>query len=239
MRTIQDMNIIILMGGSNSRIGKEKAFLKIGEKTILEIMLEKLSQIRTKGDRIILATKSPSRISLVRKEKNLSSPHSTVDIVGDLIPGAGPLGGIYSGLMVSSTEYNLVFACDIPFLNVNLIQYMLRKKTDYDVLIPKHGHYLEPLHASYSRSILPVIKEKIEQGAYKIQSIFPRVKVKYITEKEMEKFGNWRRFFFNMNTLSELKKARKIFKQNFRERGKLFSNLCITESLLVQDEGGK
>ena len=226
------------MGGSNRRIGKEKAFLEIGEKTILEMMLEKLNQIRKKGDRIILATKPPGRISLVRKEKKLSSPHGTVDIVGDLIPGAGPLGGIYSGLMASSTEYNFVFACDMPFLNVNLIQYMLRKKTDYDVLIPKYGDCLEPLHGVYSKSIIPAIKEKIEQGSYRIQSIFPltsilspkrrgnkngisnRVKVKYITEKEMEKFGNWREFFFNINTLSELKKARKIFKQNFRERGK-------------------
>ncbi len=275
------------MGGSNRRIGKEKAFLKIENKTILEIMLEKLNQIRKKGDRIIIAgnnisslqrrlskffssrketisfdsresipstpveqrdltTKSPSKISPIMGKKKFSSQHGIVDVVSDLIPGAGPLGGIYSGLMVSSTEYNFVFACDMPFLNVNLIQYMLRKKTDYDVLIPKYGDCLEPLHGVYSKSIIPVIKEKIEQGNYRIQSILPLtsilspkgrgnkdgisngvnlepsngVKVKYITEKEMEKFGNWREFFFNINTLSELKKARKIFKQNFRERGK-------------------
>ena len=224
------------MGGSNRRIGKEKAFFKIGNKTILKIMLEKLNQIRKKGDRIILATKSHNRISSIMEEKKFSSQHGIVDVVSDLIPGAGPLGGIYSGLMVSSTEYNFVFACDMPFLNVNLIEYMLRKKTDYDVLIPKHGYYLEPLHAVYSRSILPVIKERIEQGNYRIQSIFPLtlilspkgrgnkdgisngvnlepsngVKVKYITEREMEQFGNWREFFFNINTLSDLKEARRI-----------------------------
>jgi len=232
------MNIIILMGGSNKRIGEEKAFIKIGGKTILEIMLEKLNQIRKKGDRIILATKSHNRISSIMEEKKLSFQHGPVDVVGDLISGTGPLGGIHSGLAASSTRYNFVFACDMPFLNVNLIQYMLRKKTDYDVLIPKYGDCLEPLHGVYSKSIIPVIKEKIEQGSYRIQSIFPltsilspkgrgnkngisnRVKVEYITEKEMEQFGNWRDFFFNINTLSELKKARKIFKQNFRERGK-------------------
>lgn len=233
------MNIIILMGGSNRRIGKEKTFLKIGEKTILEMMLEKLNQLRKKDDRIIIVTNDISSLQGRLSKSKFFSQHGTIDVVGDLIPGAGPLGGIYSGLMASSTEYNFVFACDMPFLDVNLIQHMLRKKADYDVLIPKYGDCFEPLHAVYSRSILPVIKERIEQGTCKIQSIFSKVKVKYITEREMEKFGNWREFFFNINTLSELKKARKIFKQNFRERGKLFSNLCITESLLVQDKGDK
>ncbi|MCK4418178.1 molybdenum cofactor guanylyltransferase [Candidatus Aerophobetes bacterium] len=233
------MNIIILMGGNNRRIGKEKAFLKIGNKTILKIMLEKLNQLRKKDDRIIIVADNISSLQGRLSKSKFFSQHGTIDVVSDLIPGAGPLGGIYSGLAASSTEYNLVLACDMPFLNVNLIQHMLRKKSDYDILIPKYGDCFEPLHAVYSKNILPVIKQKIEQESYRIQSIFSRVKVKYITERDMEKFGNWQQFFFNINTLSELKKARKIFKQSFRERGKLFSNLCITESLLVQDKGGK
>ena len=211
------MTGIILAGGKSRRMKKDKALLQIGKKQVIELIIEKLKIVF--DDVVIIGNFS------------LDCRFSGARLIEDMVSEKGPSGGIYTGLSVSQSKYNFICGCDMPFLNVNLIQYMLRRKTDYDILIPKYGDCLEPLHAIYSKSILPVIKKKIEQGTYRIQSIFPKVKVKYITEKEMEKFRDWRHFFFNINTLSDLRSARKIFKQNFQECGKLFSNLCITESL--------
>jgi len=190
------MTGIILAGGKSQRMKKNKVLLQINKKLVIESIVEKLKIVF--DDIVIIGNLS------------LDCRFSGVKLVKDMVFEKGPLGGIYTGLSVSQSKYNFICGCDMPFLNINLIQYMVRKKTDYNVVIPKYGDCFEPLHAVYSKSIIPVIKEKIEQGPYSIQSIFPKVKVKYITEKEMEKFGNWRKFFFNINTPSQLKKAIRI-----------------------------
>jgi molybdopterin-guanine dinucleotide biosynthesis protein A len=190
------MTGIILAGGKSRRMKKNKVLLQIDKKLVIESIVEKLKIVF--DDVFIIGNLS------------LDCRFSGVRLVKDMVSEKGPLGGIYTGLSVSQSKYNFICGCDMPFLNINLIQYMVRKKTDYNVVIPKYGDCFEPLHAVYSKSIIPVIKEKIEQGPYSIQSIFPKVKVKYITEKEMEKFGNWRKFFFNINTPSQLKKAIRI-----------------------------
>jgi len=190
------MTGIILAGGKSRRMKKNKVLLQIDKKLVIESIVEKLKIVF--DDVVIIGNFS------------LDYRFSGVRLVKDIVSEKGPLGGIYTGLSVSQSKYSFICGCDMPFLNINLIQYMVRKKTDYNVLIPKYGDCFEPLHAMYSKSIIPVIKEKIEQGTYSIQSIFPKVKVKYITEKEMEKFGNWREFFFNINTPSHLKTARRM-----------------------------
>jgi len=190
------MTGIILAGGKSRRMKKNKVLLQIDKKLVIESIVEKLKIVF--DDVVIIGNFS------------LDYRFSGVRLVKDIVSEKGPLGGIYTGLSVSQSKYSFICGCDMPFLNINLIQYMVRKKTDYNVLIPKYGDCFEPLHAMYSKSIIPVIKEKIEQGTYSIQSIFPKVKVKYITEKEMEKFGNWQEFFFNINTPSHLKTARRM-----------------------------
>jgi molybdopterin-guanine dinucleotide biosynthesis protein A len=190
------MTGIILAGGKSRRMKKNKLLLKINKNLVIETIVEKLKSVF--DDVFIICNSFPGcRFSGVR-------------LVKDMVSEKGPLGGIYTGLSVSQSKYNFICGCDMPFLNIDFIQYMIGKKTDYNILIPKYGDSFEPLHAVYSKSIIPVIKEKIEQGDCSIQSIFPKVKVKYITEKEMEKFGNWQEFFFNINTPFHLKNARRI-----------------------------
>ena len=190
------MTGIIIAGGKSRRMKKNKLLLQIDKKLVIETIVEKLKIV---FDDVFIICNS-----------FLDCRFSGVRLVKDMVSEKGPLGGIYTGLSVSQSKYNFICGCDMPFLNIDLIQYMVRKKTDYNVLIPKYGDRFEPLHAVYSKSIIPVIKEKIEQGTCSIQSIFPKVKVKYITEKEMEKFGNWQEFFFNINTPFHLKKAIRI-----------------------------
>jgi len=200
------MNIILLSGGRNQRIGREKAFIEIRGKSILEIVLEKLNRVKAEKDKIILVA---NRLSFYQEKIRNNPSFSKIisKITGDLIFNAGPLGGIYSGLAVSDSMYNFVFACDMPFLNVRLIQYMLNKEVDYDILVPKYDKYFEPLHAIYSKRILPLIKRNLENGIYQIQSIFSEARTKYVTKSEMERFGRWKDFFFNINTIDDLREA--------------------------------
>ena len=190
------MAAIILSGGNNQRIGAEKAFLQIGQKTIIEREIAVLSTIFT---RIIIVTNCPEKYK-----------HLEVDLIPDLIPGKGPLGGIYSGLAISEDEHNFLVSCDLPFLNTDLIFYMKEIIGHYEVIIPRLGRFLEPLHAIYSKGCLTSIKKYLDQNDLRIKSFFTEVRVKYIDKTEVEGFDPEGVAFFNVNTEENLKRARLI-----------------------------
>ena len=173
-----------------------KAFLQIGQKTIMEREIEVLSSLFS---RIIVVSNTPE-----------SHEHLRVSLVSDLVPGKGPLGGIYSGLMASKDEYNFVVGCDLPFLNTGLISYMIGLINDHDIIVSKLNGLVEPLHAIYSKRCLIPIKRQLDINELKIQSFFGEVKVRYIRESEIKKYNPKGIAFFNVNTEEDLGKARLI-----------------------------
>ena len=191
------MNIVILAKGESTRIGKGKAFLRVGKDRILDDMLRKIKGIKACDEEIILVTNFPSLYKSY-----------DVKIARDIIPHAGPLGAVYTGLTVSRALYNFILACDMPFISTDLIQYMCQKEKDYDILVPRYQGYFESLHAIYSRSTVPRIREHLHQGIFKIQSLFSRVRTRYIQEEELNFFENWRSSFFNINKEVDLRRAR-------------------------------
>ena len=190
------MVAIILSGGNNRRMLRDKAFLQIGQKTIIEREIEILS---TLFSRIIVVTNAPE-----------NHAHLAAELVPDLIPGKGPLGGIYSGLISSKDEYSFVVGCDVPFLNAGLISYMIEARNGYDAVVPKLSGFVEPLHAVYSRHCLMPIKRQLNRNELKIQSFFHEAKVRYIRESDIKRYDPKGIAFLNVNTEDDLKKARLV-----------------------------
>lgn len=186
----------ILSGGNNRRMLRDKAFLQIGQKTIIERQIEVLS---TLFSRIIVVTNTPE-----------SHEHLRANLVSDLVPGKGPLGGIYSGLIASKDKYNFVVSCDLPFLNAGLISYMIEVTKGHDIVVPKLNGFVEPLHAVYSKHCLIPIKRQMDRNELKIQSFFGELKVRYIREHHIKRYNPKDIAFFNVNTEDDLKKARSI-----------------------------
>lgn len=190
------MVAIILSGGNNRRMLHNKAFLQMGQKSIIEREIEVLS---TFFSRIIVVTNTPE-----------NHEHLRVSLVSDVVPGKGPLGGIYSGLMASKDKYNSVVSCDLPFLNAGLISYMIELTEGHDIVVPRLNGLVEPLHAIYSKHCLIPIKRQLDRNELKIQSFFGEVKVRYIRESEIKKYDPKGIAFFNVNTEEDLGKARLI-----------------------------
>lgn len=188
------MVAIILSGGNNRRMLHNKAFLQMGQKSIIEREIEVLS---TLFSRIIVVTNTPE-----------NHEHLRVSLVSDVVPGKGPLGGIYSGLMASKDKHNFVVSCDLPFLNAGLISYMIELTEGHDVVVPRLNGLVEPLHAIYSKHCLIPIKRRLDRNELKIQSFFGEVKVRYIRESEIKKYDPKGITFFNVNTEEDLEKAR-------------------------------
>jgi molybdopterin-guanine dinucleotide biosynthesis protein A len=194
-----DIGYIILAGGKSRRLGRNKLKEVIGGTTLFNRVINVLSTF--KGEIIIVKAEDSSIPDI------LTYPQITV--VQDLYPGKGMIGGIVTGLSASRNYYNLVVAGDMPFLNLNLLRYMISITESNDLVAYKNKNELEPLHAIYSRNCLPVLKE-IMQNNQRIYELLNRVKVRYLSSAELNRYDPEHISFFNVNTEADLLTAHEI-----------------------------
>jgi len=183
------MTGIVLSGGENRRMGKDKAFLKIAGIPMIEHVLAALRSI---ANRVIIVTNSP----------RLYASYDA-SVIRDVSDKRGPLTGIYTGLLHSQDEYNFVVACDMPFLNSQLLSYMAGLSEGYDVVLPRIDDFVEPLHAVYNRRLIPIIENHLQRDARQIKTVFKDVRVCYVSEREIDRFDPRRRSLKNLNTPQE------------------------------------
>lgn len=187
---------IILAGGKNTRIGRNKAAETIGGKTILERVIARVSPLVTE----ILIVTSAERTSFK------GSGQAT--ILTDAYPGQGPLGGIYTGLAAAGSEYSLVVASDMPFLNTKLLGYMLEQAAGFEAVVPRvDGGMIEPLHAVYALSCRKNIKERMDSNQLSVNQFVKTLRVRYIEPAESRRFDPDLLSFFNINYQTDLEKA--------------------------------
>ena len=185
---ISEVTAIIMCGGKSLRFGRSKALEILGGKSLIEIVIERL-QLLT--DRLLLVT----------SQEKLALPASVkVETTADIYPGKGPLGGIYTGLVASHTFLNVVVACDMPFLNIELLRYMVKQSAGYDAVVPKlEKGMIEPLHAVYSRNCVESIKARLDHNDLRLRSFLDGVKVRYIEREEYKPLDPQLLSFFNIN----------------------------------------
>jgi len=189
---------IILAGGKSSRFCGNKAFAKIAYKRLIDRIIAELKAVLSK---IILVTNTPHEYCTL-----------AVDLVSDIIPGRGPLSGIHAGLIASPFELNFIAACDMPFINKDVVAYLVSQVAfSDDVVVPVIGEYPEPLAAVYRKTCIRPIEDCILAAKYQVKSFYPAVNVKYVPEKELIKFGG-EKSFFNINTRDDFQTAVEIEK---------------------------
>ena len=188
---------IILAGGKNLRMGKNKAFLEINGRRIIDRTKDLFLEI---FDEVLVVTNSP----LEYVDLNLR-------LVADLIPEKGSLGGIYTGLFHSSHARAFVAACDMPFLNRSLIQHLIQRAPNFDIVIPKTDDGFQPLHAVYSQNCLPFMEELLRQNNLKIIDFFRRVEVCEVPMEEILPLDPDLRAFLNINTPEDFREIERSF----------------------------
>ena len=191
--SVRRITAVVLAGGRSHRLGFDKALLRLGDETLLERAVRKVA---TLSDEVIVAG-GP-----------LPYPLPGVRLEADVYLGCGPLGGIHAGLAAAFNFHSLVVACDMPFLNLELLRYMVELAPGHDVVIPRLGIYLEPLHAIYSKDCLKPIERRIEAGNFKVSDFLSEVRVRYVERDEIERFDPEHLSFFNINTPQDLGRMR-------------------------------
>lgn len=181
-------------------MGRNKLFEVIEGQNLLQRAVNHLSEV---SQQIIVV--STERRSL----PSFTSP-TEIQIVTDIYANKSVLGGLYTGLKHSGSCHSLVIACDMPFLSIPLLRYLISLAPGFDVVVPRLGGLLEPLHAVYSKNCLSPIEEALRQGELKVTAFFPGVKMRYVDGAEMEQFDPQHLSFFNINSEADLKKARAL-----------------------------
>jgi molybdopterin-guanine dinucleotide biosynthesis protein A len=177
-------------------MGEDKGLIRLAGKPLIEHVLERLLDL---GDEVILTTNQPA-----------SYAYLGLKMAQDANPGQGALAGLYTALQAANGERVLVVACDMPFLNRKLLEYMLGQGADYDVIVPRWQGRYEPLHAVYARHCLALVRNSLQDGGAKMTDFFAKARVMEIEPAEIEAFDPEGRSFFNINTPQELKLAEEI-----------------------------
>ncbi len=184
------LTVAIQAGGKSSRMGTDKAFVLFDGRPMIEVVRAAVAGL---GDELIIITNKPEQYA-----------HLGLPMFGDLYPETGPLGGIYTALHAANHPHVLVVACDMPWLNRPLLEYMVELRRTADVVVPRWDKFPEPLHAVYSKACLEPIREKLEAEMFKITAFYGRVKVRFVERAEIERFDPDGRSFVNVNTPDEL-----------------------------------
>ena len=188
------MTGIILAGGENRRMGQNKALLRLNGQTLVEDIIGKLQHL---FQDVLIVSSHPEAYR-----------QFGVRVVCDIVPGKGPLGGIYSGLVHSSSPWNFVAACDMPFLNPGLIEHMKGRTGESDILIPKGRRGYEALHAFYSNACIDAIERKFaSRTGLQVIDLLDDVRTVEIGEEEIRRFDPDGSAFFNINTPEDLERA--------------------------------
>lgn len=185
---------IILAGGKSSRMGSDKGMLELYGKKFIEHII---SAVKPNVDRIIIIA------------NNTNYNGFSHSVFNDLVKEKGPLGGIYTGLLKSETEKNLIVSCDIPFINSALINYIINNSKGADVAVPVFNGHTEPLCAVYTKKMTAGIHKLILINELKMHKVLQHFITREIFITEDQEFYN-DKLLENINTPEQLKQQMEV-----------------------------
>lgn len=185
-----EINAGVLAGGGSKRFSQDKATLKFGDITLLERIYRELSTVVN------------TTWILGKKRESFNLPSEL--FIKDIVSNAGPIGGLLTALN-QSKKPTLLISCDMPFIKKEHIQFLINQFDPLlaaTIAVSEKG--IEPLFGIYQPQVLPIIDKLVVTNDFAIYRIFDYVKVKFV---DFIKAGYISDLFFNINTLSDYKKA--------------------------------
>ena len=187
------MTGVVLAGGKNIRMGRNKATLPWQQSDFLHVILQRLSSVCSE---LIVVTNAPLTIKI-----------ANVRSVSDIIPDCGPLSGIHAGLTHASSPTAFVTACDMPYLQPDAVAWLSSRLADWDAVVPDDGFFREPLFACYARTCIPVIESLLAQGVRKTQTLFEHIRYQAIPVADLRQFDPSLRLLQNINAPEDYQQA--------------------------------
>ena len=182
----------VLVGGKSSRFGQDKALLEWRGRPLATHVARTVQS----------AAGSATFVGSIEKYQHLG-----YRVIPDPIDGFGPLAGLLAALDDSTSEWNLVVACDMPYLTPAFLGFLLSeaRESAADVLLPVDaGGRPEPLCAVYSLGAGNAIRQAVDSGVHKMTRAFESLRIKQLLPEQYQKFSPHGKLFTNLNLPQDL-----------------------------------
>jgi molybdopterin-guanine dinucleotide biosynthesis protein A len=193
---------IVLAGGKSSRLGRDKASEPLLGRPLLQHVIDRLSGlveeyvvVRARGQQL--------------PEIDVAG---SIQVVEDIYPEIGPLGGIYTGLAAIEAPRALAVGCDMPLLQPALLRELIRLGAETNLVVPVRNGLPEPLCAAYAKTCLPAIRAQIEAGEYKIAKFYDRLAPRYVLPEAWRRFDPEGLSFQNVNREADLARVESLLR---------------------------
>ncbi|MGE7765426.1 molybdenum cofactor guanylyltransferase [Peribacillus sp. NPDC096540] len=193
-----ECTMLLLAGGKSSRMGVNKALLKIGEDVNISRVASELKKV---SENILVITNTAEDYRFLH-----------LPLIPDLHKDQGPLGGLHAGMTTSKTELQFLTACDMPFVSADAINEIISfYELDFDAVIPEINGRIQPLFAVYHKRCLPVLTDCLLKQELKMRLFLEKISVKIIKETDFKLYHenpeHFQHLFFNMNTREDYQEA--------------------------------
>jgi len=170
-------------------MGSDKALLPIGRANLLRITLDRARSV------------VPAPVIVGSRERY--SDYG--EVIEDIFPGCGPLGGIHAALETTRTDVSLIMSVDTPLMTAEFMRWLLTLAAAGNELaiVPEADGRLQPLCAAYRRAALGEVDAALRRGEFKVDRVFARLPTRFIPDSEWLAAGFAAEIFRNVNTPEE------------------------------------
>jgi molybdopterin-guanine dinucleotide biosynthesis protein A len=182
----------VVAGGDSRRMGRDKALLPWGGSDLLD---HAVARLRAVTDEVRILCGPRTRYG----ERGLA-------VEPDLVPGAGPLGGVLTGLTAAPGRPGLFLAVDLPHVPPALLLRLVARAQGRDAVVPVSTRGPEPLCALYGPGCREPIRRRMDAGDFRMTGFWAEVRVVEVGPPELREFGDPRELFKNLNEPTDLTK---------------------------------
>lgn len=186
---------IVLCGGRSTRMGADKGSLPFGDETLLQRAVRVVGEV---ADEVIVVGRSDQGLAGGLPARVILDP------VEDL----GPLAGLAAGLSASTTELNLVVACDMPLVRSSVLRRLIALCEDADLCVAVVDGRASPLCGVYRSSVAVMAQELLDGGERRVMALLDRVQTKRVEAAMFRDLDPDLESFVSCNTPEELEAVR-------------------------------
>lgn len=191
MIVVMQATLLVLAGGESRRMGRPKAWLEVGETTLLRWMVERLGPAFSE---VVVSFAEPEQLEELVPYR----------LVFDRKRASGPLAGIEAGLSAARHEVTFAIACDMPYVTRGVAEMAVAAARGCDAAMPRVDGRAEPVCAAYRRSALPVITSALDGGHRRASDLAARLDVTWLEGLDPE-------IFRSLNTLEDYERFHDAF----------------------------
>jgi molybdenum cofactor guanylyltransferase len=207
VKRYDQVSAFILSGGASSRMGKAKGLLEFGGQPLILRIARLLEPLVS----AVTAVGSPEHYVDLGLHVIDDGQFSSPDEIGRT---PGPLVGIASALSSTRTNWNLILACDLPYLSAEWVDWLLSRTKDssWQIIMPRTAGGLEPLAAVYRRECAESIITALHRGVRKVTDAMEQFRIEFVTERDWWRIDLDGRVLRNMNAQEDYEEARRWWK---------------------------